>query len=151
MHYFAYGTLLDIDEMTGLCPSAKPVGLMTVKGYELGFATCAGTAKGGCTLIESPDAILYGVQYELSKEDMDSLDKASGIPDGLWAHKPVAAVSADGTEVQTVTYEIPGQPKAFAPSDDYVKPIKAGLRSLDLPEAYVAKMHEIMRRAQASD
>ena len=50
MHYFAYGTLLDIDYMRQLCPSARPVGVMRLDGFELGFAKCADPSRAGCTL-----------------------------------------------------------------------------------------------------
>jgi hypothetical protein len=147
-HYFAYGTLLDVASMQAFAQSAQPVGIMRLDGWRLGFAMCADGSKGGCTLEPAPGAVLYGMQYALSDADMAKMDKASGIDKGLWVHKPVTVTDGAGKKVDTVTYAIPGRTAAFAPPDEYVRPILKGLDDLPLDRAYADQVRAIVARAQ---
>jgi len=149
MHYFAYGTLLDVPSMQAFAPSAKPVGVMRLDGYRLGFALCGDGSKGGCTLRPTQGAVLYGMQYSLSDADMAAMDKASGIDRALWVHKPITVIDDKGNAVRTVTYVVPGYPAPFAPSDAYVRPILQGLVDLSLDPAYAEEVRAIIARAQA--
>ncbi|MEW7009082.1 gamma-glutamylcyclotransferase family protein [Lentilitoribacter sp. EG35] len=149
MNYFAYGTLLDVEAMQKYAPSAKPVGIMTLRGYRMGFGACERDGVSGCTLDVAPDEIIYGIQYELSKEDMDKLDGAA-VSDDMWAKKSITLTDVNGNEVKSVTYEIPGLTRMIAPSDDYVRPILKGLAELDLPSSYVESMKRLIVRAQSA-
>lgn len=147
-HYFAYGTLLDVASMQSFAPSASPVGIMRLDGYRLGFAMCADGSKGGCTLVPTPGAVLYGMQYALSEADMARMDKVSGIDRGLWMHKPITVTDAGGRRIETVTYVIPGKTAAFTPPDSYVRPILKGLADLTLDKVYADQVRAIIDRAQ---
>ena len=149
MRYFAYGNLLDVDYMRAICPSAQPAGVMRLDGYELGFAKCANPAKGGCTLIATPGASMWGVNYELSDEDMSKLDAASGTATGDWARGPITVYDRDGAPVQTTTYMIPNSSGPHSPPDSYVAPIFKGAAALELPAAYVARLRAIIDAARS--
>ncbi|WP_120633503.1 gamma-glutamylcyclotransferase family protein [Ruegeria sp. EL01] len=149
MNYFAYGTLLDVEGMQKYAPSAKPLGIMKLMGYRMGFGACGRDGVTGCTLDVAPDEVMYGIQYELSKEDMDKLDDAA-VADDMWARKDVTLIDEGGNEVQSVTYEIPGLTRIIAPSDDYVRPILKGLDELDLPKSYVLNMTRLIAQAQSA-
>lgn len=149
-HYFAYGTLLDQASMTAFAPSAVAEGLLRLDGYEMGFAETHQPGKGGCLLVARPGAVTWGLHYALSDADMEKMDRASGIPDGLWVKKPITTSTPDGQRVETTTYTIPGTPPPFAPSEDYVRPILAGLAALELPAEYVARMRQIVAEARGN-
>lgn len=148
MHYFAYGTLLDIDYMRRFCPSARAVGVMRLDGYELGFARCADPSRGGCTLDAAPGGAVWGVQYELSDEDMAKLDEVSGVPKGHWARTPVTVRDPAGNRVDTTTYVIPDRSGPYAPTDSYVAPIFKGAADFDLPASYVARLRQLVQAAE---
>lgn len=145
-HYFAYGTLLGEEAMQAFAPSARSAGVMRLDGYELAFGETHVPGKGGCWLKPVEGSCVYGVQYELSDEDMDRMDKASGIPDGLWVHKPVTLVDEQGNQVKSNTYTIPGSPAAFQPADDYLGKIRTGLETIPLPPDYVARVERAISR-----
>lgn len=145
-HYFAYGTLLGEEAMQAFAPSARAVGVMRLDGYELAFGETHKSGKGGCWLKPVKGSCVYGVQYKLSDEDMDRMDKASGIPDGLWVHKPVTLVDEHGNELKSNTYTIPGSPSEFQPDDDYLGKIQAGLDTIALPADYIAKVARNLHR-----
>ena len=57
--YFAYGTLLEMDEIHKYCPTAEALGVFRLKGFRLGFAACGpDPASGGCTLFEDPKTMM---------------------------------------------------------------------------------------------
>lgn len=143
-YYFAYGTLLGEKAMRDFAPSARPVGVMRLDGYELGFGETHKAGTGGCWLRPVPGGSVYGVQYAISDEDMQRMDRESGVPDRLWVHLPVTLVDAAGNKVQSRTYTIPGSPPAFCPADDYIGKIKAGLSTTALPDDYVSKVEKFL-------
>lgn len=148
MQYFAYGTLLDSQYMRKFCPSAEPVGVMTLDGYEMGFATCSDPSRAGCTLHPKAGAKTLGVLYDLSADDMAKLEQISGLPEGLWASKPVSVRDKSGTTTQTVTFVVPNSSGPSTPSDDYVAPIYRGVEEFSFPEDYVRRLREIIESAQ---
>ena len=147
--YFAYGTLLDLASMQDFAPSATPNGVMRLDGYQLDFAETCRKGKGGCWLIPKEGAVTYGLEYTMSDEDMARLDVASGVPDGLWVHKPVTVTDAEGNKVETVTYTIPGDPAPFNPGEQYVSLIRKGMAALDLPADYVERIKSVIEVARA--
>lgn len=150
MHYFAYGNLMDIDVMKSSCPSARAVAVARLDGHELRFAKCTDTAHGGCTLIEDPDAVTWGVHYEMSAEDRAALDASAGIEARLWALKPITVKGRDGKDYETVTYVIPDDRGPHKPSQDYVGPIHKGAAAMNLPDAYRARLRTIIDDAMAN-
>ena len=146
--YFAYGTLLDVPSMLAFAPSAKPVGVMRLDGYQMDFGETNQPGKGGCWLRPTEGGVVWGVQYELSDEDMERMDVASGVPQRLWVHLPVTLTDRDGGRVDSVTYTIPERPPAFRPGPDYVGKILAGIEALPMPADYVADVKA--RIAQAT-
>lgn len=148
MQYFAYGTLLDSDYMRKFCPSARPVGVMSLDGYEMGFAACSDPSRAGCTLHAKPGAKTLGVLYDLSTEDMAKLEQISGLPEGLWASKPVTVRDKSGRTTDTVTFVVPNSSGPSTPSDDYVAPIYRGVEEFAFPADYVKRLRQIIESAQ---
>jgi gamma-glutamylcyclotransferase len=147
--YFAYGTLLDINGMRKYCPSAKPLGVMGLEGYRLGFSTCgADPSVGGCTLVEDPRNIMYGVLYGLPAKELADLHTASGVEKGLWAILQITLVNDKGEKVPANTLTIPDPAGKHNPPDTYTAPIMTGAQFWPLPEAYVTQLQEIIREAQ---
>lgn len=150
MHYFAYGNLMDIDLMQSSCPSARPVAVARLDGYELRFVKCTDTAHGGCTLIEDPAAVTWGVHYEMSEQDRAALDDSAGVKERRWALKPVVVKGLDGNDYQTVTYYIPDDRGPHKPTDSYVGPIYKGAEALNLPAEYRSRLRAIIDEALAT-
>jgi len=150
MHYFAYGNLMDIDLMRSSCPSARAIAVARLDGHELRFVKCTDTAHGGCTLIEDPQAVTWGVHYEMSEADRAALDASAGINERRWALKPITVTATDGRRIDTVTYFIPDDRGAHRPSDSYVGPIHKGAAALNLPADYRARLREIIDEALAN-
>lgn len=149
MQYFAYGTLLDSDYMRTFCPSAKAVGVMSLDGFEMDFAACSDPSRAGCTLHAAPGAKTLGVLYDLSDEDMHRLEQLSGLPEGLWAAKPITVRDASGKTFNTVTFIVPNSSGPSAPADSYVAPIYRGIEEFEFPDDYKRRLREIIEAAQS--
>ena len=147
--YFAYGTLLDINGMKKYCPSAEPLGVMSLKGYRMGFALCGGDPSvGGCTLAEDPGNTMYGVLYSLPAKELADLDAASGVDKGLWATIKITLTNDKGQKVPANTLTIPDPAGPYRPPETYTHPILAGAAAWTLPEGYIKQLKEIIRKAQ---
>ncbi len=151
MHYFAYGTLLVEDSMKKVAPSARNVGYMRLDGYEMGFRKCSRPDLAGCTLEEKEGAVTYGIQFELSEEDMAKLDDAASVPDEQWVHMPIVLTDQEGNSVSSTTYVIPGNAEKWAPTQEYVAPIYRGLETCDFPKDYKDFLRTLLDREVQSD
>jgi gamma-glutamylcyclotransferase len=150
VRYFAYGTLLDVEGMKSRYPSAEPLGIFRLDGYRMTFARCADGSATGCSLEADPAAVTYGIEYQLSDEDMQRMDSAAVRGQDLWVHQPIRLVAPDGRAFDSVTYVIPGDPPRVGASSDYVRPILKGLDELDLPADYKATMRSIVAEARTA-
>ena len=152
MRYFAYCTLLDHDEIRRFCPSAEPVGVGRISGYRVSFAayTADGT-RGGCQLLDETGHDVFGLVYELSETEAAHLDDISGVGQDFYTRIEVAVdmLSDGGAALPCVTYVIPQPVLGFRPSTEYVRPILAGARALQLPGEYIAELEASIAAAVA--
>ncbi len=149
MLYFAYCTLLDVDEMHKYCPSAQPIRIARLAGYRLTFATYGlDAARGGCNLEPAPGEELLGVLYELSPVEMQNLDAISGVDKGFYQQIEVTAIDNSGKATTAATYIIPQPGGQFEPSATYVRPILDGARAWSLPPAYISKLEQTITAAR---
>jgi hypothetical protein len=146
--YFAYGTLLELDEIHKYCPTAEPMGIFRLKDYRLGFAACGpDPSSGGCTLVEDPGNIMYGVLYKMPQKERQSLDKASGYDIGLWAKFDITVLNSNDEPFRADTSIIPDPSGPHAPPVSYTRPILAGAKSIPLPTDYIAQLELIIKDA----
>ncbi len=151
MLYFAYCTLLDIDEMGKYCPTAKPTGIARLSGYKVSFATYSQVSSGGgCNLEEVSGEEILGLLYDMSPEALEALDSIAGVDKGYYKKIDISVRGKDGAEMPAITYVIPEPGGPFQPSTDYTRPILAGARALRLPPAYIEKLESIIKAAQES-
>jgi gamma-glutamylcyclotransferase len=151
MFYFAYCTMLDIEETKKYCPTARPLGVMRLPGYRVGFARYSpNPSEGGCTLEKAPGRDLYGVLYEMAEEEMKTLDRASGVDKGYWTRLDVQLIDGNGEKVPAQTYMIPKPFGAYRPPKSYTRPILTGARAFSLPGDYIAELEEIIRSSETN-
>lgn len=146
MAYFAYANLIDIDRIRGVAPSAEPQGVMTLPGYRLAFAFCQGGDMGGATLQADPDAVLYGVNYEMNDTDAAAMDEGALVQLGKWQRKDVTVYDAQGRAHATTTYIIPNaQPGLYVPPlENYVLPMRKGMDAFDFPAHYRQQVESVL-------
>lgn len=76
IHYFTYGSNMDISQIKNRCPSAIQVGVGKIKGYDIVFNRKGSYRDGGVSSIEPQlDSEVYGMVFEMSKVDLNELDR----------------------------------------------------------------------------
>lgn len=146
--YFAYGTLLELASMQKYCPSAQSLGIYRLKNYRLDFKMCSPDPTiGGCTLIQEPGNIMYGVLYKMPKNERRELDKVSGLDQGLWAQLDITLVDENDQTIPANTYIIPNPSGPQSPSTEYVRPIIAGAAEIQLPQGYIDQLTRIIKES----
>lgn len=149
--YFAYGTLLGVEEMTRLCPSAKPLGYATLTDYEFHLERFGPEPnQGGCALQRVDGSEVKGVLYEVTSDEWAHLCDVSGVGTDYKVIS-VTVVRDDRTSesVNTLTIRDPRGP--FRPSEEYIDKIVNGALSSGLPESYRAKIDDLVTRARSAE
>lgn len=91
-YYFAYGSNLNIEQMSRRCPDAVPIGPADLRGYELEF-------RRVLTIVKRPGGIVKGGLWKITDRDERALDRYEGYPG--WYEKYLIRFSDD---VVAMTY-----------------------------------------------
>ena len=93
--YIAYGSNLNIEQMTHRCPTARVVGTGELQGYELLFR---GAARGAVATVEPREGASVPVLiWDIGPEDERNLDRYEGYP-RLYRREDLDVATAEGTE-----------------------------------------------------
>jgi gamma-glutamylcyclotransferase len=123
MLMFAYGSNLDLAQMRRRCPSAKPVDAATLSGHRLVFAGWSSRWQGAiANVVPSTRQTVQGALYELTREDMASLD----VYEGGYRRELVTVRDSSGQKRRAHAYVLDRPLPAGAPSVDYACAIARG-------------------------
>jgi gamma-glutamylcyclotransferase len=80
LYNFSFGSNMSSNRLLARLPNAKRIGTAVLEGYELTFNMAFSDGSGKCTIVPSnePDAIVYGVVYEISAAEKAVLDSIEG-------------------------------------------------------------------------
>jgi hypothetical protein len=83
MHYFAYGSNMDPEQMRERAPGGRALGPARLAGWRLTFTRDSPAWGGGVGHIE-PDGAdeVWGVLWDATEADMTALDEYEGIAGG---------------------------------------------------------------------
>ena len=145
MIYFAYGSNLDIRQMTQRCPGARATGTAQLAGHRLCFPRRSMVRDCAVVSIEpSPGSVVWGVTYDLASEDLKRLDSREGYDPAAPAERNhynrvvVRVVRYRGETADAFTYVAVPQANAGEPSQSYLNQIANGAKVHGLPEDYVS-------------
>ncbi len=127
--YFAYGANILLDGMVDRCPGARLVGPARLGGHRFRI-----TRHGVATVVEAPDAAVWGLLWMLTDEHLQALDRFEGVAHGFYrrALRPVAPGS--GPPVDAVIY-VAADAEPGRPRSGYLEPIvaAAGVHGFPVP------------------
>jgi cation transport regulator ChaC len=140
--YFAYGSNMDPVQMRSRAPGARALGPARLPGWRLTFTRDSPGWGGGVGHIEpDPTDEVWGVLWEVTEEDLRSLDDYEGVDVGAYVRDRVT-VSHAGREVEAIVYL--AVPRGFkAPSRRYVEALVRGAEAHGLPPAYVGRLRAL--------
>ena len=82
LKYFAYGSNLDEAQMKLRCPGLKVISPGCLRDYRLDFTHfSSGWSCGVADVVESEEGEVWGVVYEITQQNLESLDSDEGFPD----------------------------------------------------------------------
>ncbi len=134
--YFAYGSNLDQEAMKERCPDSKPLETGFLRGYRLGFTfDSAGWNGGVADITQDPSREVWGFVYEISDQDLKSLDEYEGYPTAYTRFKTrihTPSKILDDVWVYTVVRK-----KGFVPpTQAYLGIIQKAAKAFNFPENY---------------
>ena len=128
MKYFAYGMNTNLDGMAGRCPTAVCLGPAWIDGYEFVFRTHADIA-------ESPGGICYGVLWDITRADLQALDRLEGYP--YYYTRFRVRVNLGDHFVYALTYQMNDQTYIQEPSRGYLEMVTEGYQQNAVPTAQI--------------
>ncbi len=128
-YYLAYGSNLNREQMAFRCPQSKPVGPVTLEGYELLF-------HGVATIGKKKDSAVPCGLWLISKKDEMALDRYEGWP--RMYRKEMVPVMFGKRRMHVMTYIMNGG-KLSAPNLGYLRTIINGYRDFGLDKAALSE------------
>ncbi len=119
MKYFAYGMNTHPESMSHRCPGARALGSAVLPDHRFRFALYA-------DVVESPGSTAEGVLWEITRENLASLDILEGWP-RFYTRKWVS-VEWQGSTVQALVYQMTPDNPDRAPVAGYLKTLEEGYR-----------------------
>ncbi|WP_404341194.1 gamma-glutamylcyclotransferase family protein [Pseudoalteromonas mariniglutinosa] len=132
---FSFGSNMSSSRLLARLPNAKRIGTATLQGYQLSFdmVSTDGSAKCSVKPSQQLDACVYGVVYQLNKEEKIKLDAIEG-PHYDCVLVPVTLQS--GEQLQAHCYIANTLDDSLLPYDWYVQHVYRGALEAGVPKAY---------------
>ena len=127
--YIAYGSNMNVEQMSRRCPNAKPIGKTVLQNYKLVF-------KGVADIEKSESEEVPVVVWEITKECEKALDIYEGYP-RLYRKEYVPILINGKTELAMVY--VMNYAKGAKPSEYYYNVIKQGYKDFDINIAPLEK------------
>ncbi len=142
MRYFAYGSNMDPRQMAERCPGALALGAARLAGWRLTFTRDSPGWGGGVGHIElAPGDEVWGVLWDVTASDVESLDRYEGVAGGAYVRDSVRVTRA-GRDVDALVYlAVPRGSKK--PSKRYIDALVRGAVAHGIPEEYVERLRAL--------
>lgn len=144
IRYFGYGSNMLTARIRDRVPSAEPVGIAKLKGYSLRFhkKSVDGSGKGDAFNTGDPNDVVWGVVFEIDKNDKKTLDLMEGLGYG-YDEKIVELEKEDGEEISALTYYATNIDETILPYNWYKKLVLYGAKEHGLPEDYIDDISKV--------
>lgn len=137
---FAYGSNMPTGRLRQRCPSAMPLGVAELPGYELRWHKKSRDGSGKCDVVQAShaNARVYGVLYRIASAEKSLLDRAEGLGTG-YAEIDVR-VRCNGAAMMAKAYQATASDPGLRPYSWYKAFVLAGAREHGLPGEYAAQL-----------
>ncbi|MBD5453567.1 MAG: helix-turn-helix domain-containing protein [Lachnospiraceae bacterium] len=144
--YVAYGSNLNIEQMSFRCPDAEAVGTGVIQDYRLTFkalGTCAFATIEPCEGESVPVAV-----WSVSRRDETALDRYEGYPSHYGREHVDVLMDGDGEIVNGLVYIMNPRAVPLLPSQGYFEAVLSGYRSFGLDKK---KLFDAWRMVEDGD
>lgn len=136
--YFAYGANMDAAAMALRCPVSRLIGGGRLPGYRFIIMR-----EGYASVVRDPARTVYGVLWELARDDIPALDRYEGVAGGLYAKATLPVTTATGVKRALIYLgrsTAPGRPRP-----GYLEAVLAAAHVVQLQPAYIRELSRWMR------
>lgn len=135
--YFAYGSNINLNQMSYRCPDASVVGPVELVGWELLFR------RGGfATIAPQEGETVHGLLWNLTPMCESSLDRYEGYP-RFYDKRKVTVRDSEGRSLSVMAYIMDERFKEpMLPTPAYYEGIQEGYRQNGLPVAELKRAWE---------
>lgn len=130
MLYFAYGSNLNIEQMTRRCPDAKPLGSARLRGWQLVF-------RGVADIQRARGKVVHGGLWSITPSDLRNLDRYEGFPYLYLRH--IVEVETSGRPIQAIVYRMTRSDELGLPSPGYLRTCLDGFAAWGLPSWHLRR------------
>jgi cation transport regulator ChaC len=97
--YFAYGSNMDVDQMSSRCPKALFAGKAILPGFEFEL-----DSAGIATVMEKKGSKVHGALWLIAASDESALDGYEGVASECYRKTRLPIVDADGNTMPSLVY-----------------------------------------------
>jgi len=136
MKYFAYGSNMEKSQMVKRCPNFKILGKAKLNGFKLGFSKESSLWEGGVAdIAKDLNNHVWGVLYELTEQDLDSLDTYEACP--RYYKRKNISVEYRSNNFEAIAYEVVNKESFILPSRKYMNVIIKAAIENHFPKEYI--------------
>jgi gamma-glutamylcyclotransferase (GGCT)/AIG2-like uncharacterized protein YtfP len=128
--YFAYGSNLDIEQMSERCPDAQRIGAAALDGWRFEIG-----GRGYATIRSDDSATVWGGLWTLTTPDEAALDVCEGVRSGTY-RKEILTVELDGSPLKVLVY-VENSSDVGRPTPQYLDRILRGADQFGLPPEHI--------------
>lgn len=131
IHYFAYGSNMDLEQMKTRCPSGyNLLGLGLLKGWKFFI-----NSRGVANITQRENSKVYGLLFEISESCLESLDSCEGYPDTYDRQK--LTILLGDKEIKAWIYIDGNFTRLGKPKLNYLERIVETAEKFEFPEDYI--------------
>lgn len=147
MLYFAYGSNMLERRLRhpDRVPAANARGIAAASGFVVRFHKRGREGSGKCTLVAADGAAeAWGVLFELTERDFETLDRVEGVHLGGYARQPITVrrSASETLEAQTYIAQEPFIDDTLLPFDWYLALVIAGAVEHGLPAEHLEALRQ---------
>jgi gamma-glutamylcyclotransferase (GGCT)/AIG2-like uncharacterized protein YtfP len=142
--YFAYGSNMASHRLLRRLPGARHVEAGILTGHQLRFHKNDSGMSGKCNIELTNDHSdeVYGVIYQISNQDKQTLDRIEGLGKG-YSEKIVSITTLSGGILTSVTYFAIDIDHSVIPYHWYKQHVLRGAIEHGLPTEYISRIESI--------
>ena len=132
--YFAYGSNMDVKQMSHRCPGATLVGPARMPGHKFVI-----NSRGVATMVTDNSRAVHGILWRITESDEKSLDEYEGVRWGTYVKVTTTVETSKSDSVSALVYVARDNTEG-ASRPGYLERIVAAAQFHSLPEAYVEEL-----------
>jgi gamma-glutamylcyclotransferase (GGCT)/AIG2-like uncharacterized protein YtfP len=133
--YFAYGSNMDEEQMTGRCPGCVKIGIARLNGYRFFI-----NSRGVASVVPDSGHIVRGILWELSGDHVTSLDSYEGVRGNYYHKIYLQVVLVDRKEPVIALVYAATDNEAGKPRKNYLENILSAAKRHGLDAEYIQEL-----------